>query len=81
MLVPLKVKNGESSAVEIGIKVQGKATVPKGDKEVRTKVVIPEYITAPVYEGQPVGTAAFFNGDTLVFETDIIIKSTVRALT
>ena len=81
MLVPLKVKNGECSAVEISIKEQGKAAVPKGDKEVRTKVVIPEYITAPVYEGQPVGVVAFYNGDSLVFETDIIIKSSVRALT
>ena len=81
MLVPLKINNGEISAVEIGIKEQGKAAVSKNNREVRAKVVIPEYITAPVYKGQPVGMAAFFNGDTLVFETEIIIKSSVNALT
>ncbi|MCR4795194.1 MULTISPECIES: D-alanyl-D-alanine carboxypeptidase family protein [Ruminococcus] len=81
MLVPLKVKKGVESAVEIGIKEQGKAAVAKENKEIRAKVVIPEYISAPVKEGQPIGTAAFFNGDTLVFETDIITKSSVPVLT
>ena len=80
MLMPLKVKNGVASAVEIGIREQGKAAVKKGDTSIRSKVVIPEYINAPVYEGQPVGVAAFFNGDTIVFETDIITKSAVHKL-
>ncbi len=80
MLMPLKVKNGTDTAVEIGIKHYGKMAVPYDDVKIRTKVVIPEYITAPVREGQPVGCAAFYNGDTLVFETDIITKSSVDSL-
>lgn len=80
MLVPIKVKNGVETAVEIGIKELGKAAVSKENKTIRSKVVIPEYITAPVREGQPVGTVAFFNGDTIVFETDIISKHSVYEL-
>ena len=56
-------------------------TVPKDKRNIRTKVVVPEYITAPVREGQSVGCAAFYNEDTLVFETDIITKSSVKSLT
>ena len=81
MLMPLKVKNGTFSAVEMCIKEQGKMTVPKDKRNIRTKVVVPEYITAPVREGQSVGCAAFYNDDTLVFETDIITKSSVKSLT
>ena len=80
MLVPIKVKNGVEPAVEIGIKRQGSAAVPKENKTIRAKVVIPEYITAPVREGQPVGAVAFYNGDTIVFETDIVTKSAVHKL-
>ena len=80
MLAPLRVKNGTESAVEICISRQGKAVVPVGSSELRTKVVIPEYISAPVREGQAVGTAAFYNGDNLVFEADIITKSPVQGL-
>lgn len=80
MLMPVKVKNGVDIAVELLIKEQSDITVPRGGGELRTVVVLPEYITAPVRKGQPVGTAAFYNGDSLVFETDIIAKSDVPEL-
>ena len=80
MLKPVLVRSGTESAVEIGIKEQGRTVVPREQTELRTKVVIPEFLTAPVRADQPVGTAAFYNGDKLVFEADIITKSAVPRL-
>ena len=80
MLAPVKVKNGTASAVEIYLKEQGKAVVPKGSGELRARVVIPEYITAPVRIGQPIGAAAFYNDDMLVYETELLTKSAVPKL-
>lgn len=79
-LMPVKVKSGVDIAVELMIREQSDITVPRGSGELRTVVVMPEFITAPVRKGQPVGTAAFYNGDTLVFETDIIAKTDVAEL-
>lgn len=80
MLAPVKVKNGTASAVEIYLKEQGKAAVPKGSGELRARVVIPEYLTAPVRIGQPIGTAAFYNDDMLVYETELLTKNAVPKL-
>ena len=80
MLKPVLVRSGTESAVEICIKEQGRTVVPREQTELRTKVVIPEFLTAPVRADQPVGTAAFYNGDKLVFEADIITKSAVPRL-
>lgn len=80
MLLPLRVRNGTESAVEIGIGEQGKAVIDKRGGELITKIVIPDYLDAPVENGQPVGTAALYNEDTLVYETDIITRSDVASL-
>ncbi|WP_303805660.1 D-alanyl-D-alanine carboxypeptidase family protein [Ruminococcus flavefaciens] len=80
MLAPVKVKNGTSAAVEIYLNEQGKAVVPKDSGELRARVVIPEYLTAPVKIGQPIGTAAFYNDDTLVYESELLTKSAVPKL-
>ena len=80
MLAPVKVKNGTASAVEIYLDQQGKAVVPRGSGELRTRVVIPEYLTAPIRIGQPIGTAAFYNDDTLVYESELLAKNAVSKL-
>ncbi len=80
MLKPVLVRCGTETAVKIGIREQGKALVPRENSELRSKIVIPEYLSAPVRAEQPVGTVAFYNGDDLVFETDIITKSAVHKL-
>lgn len=54
--------------------------VPKGVTEFSNVILVPEYLEAPLYEGQKIGTAAFYNGDTLVYETDIIVKNNVKKL-
>lgn len=78
---PVQVRNGVDSAVETGLKSQRAIVVPKGVSELSNVIVIPEYVEAPLEKGQKIGTAAFYNGDTLVYETDIVTKENVEELT
>lgn len=80
MLKPLRIRNGENTAVEIAIERQWQFAVPESEKRVKTAVVLPEFADAPVASGQRVGTAAFYVGDTLVYESPIIVKSNVKKL-
>ncbi|MBQ8960268.1 MAG: D-alanyl-D-alanine carboxypeptidase [Ruminococcus sp.] len=80
MILPLKVKGGRELAVELGIAGQSSLVIPRSVGEVRTVTVIPDYINAPVEKGQRLGTAAFYSGDSLVFETDIVAKADVPEL-
>lgn len=80
MLMPVKVKNGVELAVEIQLEQQSNLVVPKNVNELDTVVVIPDFLTAPLKKGQAIGSAGFYSGDTLVCETDIIVKNDVDAL-
>ncbi len=80
MLMPIKVKNGVESAVEIQLRNQSNLVVPKNITELNTVVVIPDFLTAPIEKGQVIGSAGFYSGDSLVCETDIIVKDNVEAL-
>lgn len=80
LLRPIKVKNGVDSAVEIQLKSQSTIVIPRGVNELSNVVVMPEYVNAPVKKGQKIGTVAFYNGSTLVYETEIIIKNDVEKL-
>ncbi len=62
------------------ISSQNSLAVPKGTAHLDTVVVIPEYMQAPVKRGQQVGTAAFYNGSSLVCEIPLIVKSDVKRL-
>jgi len=75
LLRPLRVKNGRDSAVELECVGISSVVIPKGASEMRNVIVIPEYVSAPVRKGQSVGTVAFYNGDTLVYEANIVTKS------
>lgn len=79
-LLPVKVRKGVDSAVEVGLQSQSAVVIPKGVSELSNVIVMPEYISAPVKKGQKVGTAAFYNGETLVYETAIIAKNSVEKL-
>lgn len=81
MLMPVKVQNGEDSAVEIKLKHQSNLVVPKGVNELSTVVVIPEYLSAPVKKGQRIGKAGFYSEKNLVCEIDIITAGNVDRLT
>lgn len=78
LLLPMKVKSGQENAVEIMLASQNSVVIPKASSELTNKIIIPDYITAPVKKGQKIGSMGFYNGDTLVFETDIITKNDVK---
>ena len=78
---PLQIRNGESSSVELMLREQKGLVVPKASKSLKIVAVLPEYITAPVKKGQCVGTAAFYQGDTLVYESPVVTKEKVEKLT
>lgn len=80
MLMPIKIRGGCDSAVEIALRRQSRLVIPKGVSELSTAVVIPEYLTAPVKEGQIVGTAAFYSEKNLVCEIPIVAKDDVERL-
>lgn len=77
-LYPVKVRGGVDQAVlvEPG-ELQG-LVVPKSCSELETVLVLPRYIEAPVRKGQKLGDAAFYQGDTLLFETTVIAAESVR---
>lgn len=81
MIKPVKVKNGIESAVELGLAEQGNIVVPRGTSTLNMVSVIPDFLVAPVSKGERVGKAAVYNGNNLVFETDIIVKKDVKKLT
>jgi len=64
----------------VGLKSQSAVVIPKGVSELSNVIVMPEYLDAPLKAGQKVGSAAFYNDGTLVFETDIIVQSDVKRL-
>ncbi|MBR6581226.1 MAG: D-alanyl-D-alanine carboxypeptidase [Ruminococcus sp.] len=80
MLMPMKIRGGCDTAVEIVLRQQSRLVVPKSVGELSTKVVLPEYLTAPVKKGQVIGTAAFYSDKNLVCEIDIIVKDDVKKL-
>ena len=80
MLMPIKVKNGVEFAVEVCLEKQSNLVVPKSVSELNTFVVLPDYLTAPLKKGQVIGSAGFYSGDTLVCETDIIVKNDVDSI-
>lgn len=80
LLLPLKVKHGVEGAVELQLRSQSSIVIPKGTAELKNKVILPEYISAPVKKGQKIGAVGFYNKDTLVFETEIVTKNSVKKI-
>ncbi|MDO4864429.1 MAG: serine hydrolase [Ruminococcus sp.] len=80
MLMPMKVRGGEDSAVEIRLREQSRIVVPRGVSELGTVTVLPEYLSAPVKKGQKIGTAGFYSGKELVCEADIVAAGNVARL-
>lgn len=81
MMRPIDVRGGVESAVGLAAARQSMIVLPKGTGGLRTTAVIPQYLTAPVRKGQKVGTAAFYDGKTLVCETDLVAQADVEKLT
>lgn len=80
MLIPVKVKKGKDFAAALKLERQSTLVLPKSSGELQTVTVLPDYVTAPVTKGQKIGTAAFYNGKTLVYEEDIVAADSVSEL-
>lgn len=80
LLMPVRVKNGVDSAVEICLESQETIVVPRSAGELSNVILVPEYMEAPLRKGQKIGTAGFYSGDTLVYETAIVVKDDVERL-
>ncbi len=77
---PVTVKGGLDRAVCITAGSLKGMVVPENNGEISTVVMIPEYIDAPVKKGQKIGCVGFYNGDTLIYETDLITETSVKAM-
>ena len=69
-LRPLSVHHGITQAVMPEAEGLRAVAAPNG-AELSCTVILPEYAEAPVTAGQPLGTAAFYCGDSLVFEVPL----------
>ncbi|MBR5373033.1 MAG: D-alanyl-D-alanine carboxypeptidase [Oscillospiraceae bacterium] len=73
---PVPVRGGTENAVLAETDALYAAAVPKG-KRVSAVVILPKCIAAPVEAGQAIGTAAFYCGDSLLYETALIAADPV----
>ncbi len=77
-LYPVQVRGGVERAVLIRPGVMKGLVVPRDCTELETVMVVPRYVEAPVRSGQKLGTAAFYQGDTLLYETTVVASDSVR---
>ena len=75
-LRPVPVKLGLTGAVTAEPGALRAVAAPKG-REISCVVVLPEYLTAPVEQGETVGTAAFYCGDTYLYEIQLTAAESV----
>ena len=80
-LKPLSVHHGVDDAVEIEAEDLTGLVVPKSGDELSSVIFIPEYVEAPVKKGQKIGTVGFYNGDALLYETNLIASESVECMT
>lgn len=78
---PITVRGGVSESVDVEAAGLSGLVVPKSDTTLKTVLILPRYVCAPVEKGRKVGSIAFYNGDTLLLETDLVAKENVEAMT
>ncbi len=76
-LLPLKIRGGTESAVLLRLSEIPELTIPAGAKETETVLVLPDYVQAPVAEGQIVGTVYFYHGETLLCQAQLSAEQAV----
>ncbi len=76
----LPVSRGEEETVELSYTAPGRYLMVKGDQaELRCEVQLPAGLTAPVEEGQSVGTVKIYSGEEEVSSTPILAAGNVAA--
>ena len=75
-LRPVTVRFGTARAVLPETGALRAVAAPKGE-QITCCTVLPDYLEAPVRKGQHIGTAAFYSGDTLLYETELTAGESV----
>ncbi|MCD7958711.1 MAG: hypothetical protein LUF89_04145 [Ruminococcus sp.] len=76
-LYPMTVHGGVEDAVLIEPgELQG-IVIPKDCNNLETVLVLPKFMDAPIKKGQKLGTVAFYQGDTLLYETAVLATENV----
>ncbi len=77
----VEVKRGLAKTAALEYENVRKVVLPKGAvNTVSSKVVISEYVYAPVEKGRKVGEIQFFRGDKMMFCVDIVAKENVKEI-
>ena len=79
-LRPMRIRGGTQSAVIPHIKGLAPLAVPAG-AQTQAVLVQPEYVEAPVREGQVLGRVYFYAGDTLLEEAVLVCPQEIPRLT
>lgn len=77
-LYPVQIRGGVERAVLAEPGRLKALVIPRSCGELETVMVLPGYLRAPVRKGQKLGSAAFYQGDTLLYETDVVAADAVR---
>ena len=81
-LQPVPVKQGTIGQVECELGEMNPILLPKGqEKEVTTRVNLPEDVMAPVEQGQTLGTVELLQGEEKLTEYPIVAKTAVEKMT
>ena len=76
-LYPVQVRGGVERAVLAESGPLKGLVVPRSCTELETVMVLPRFVQAPVRKGQKLGHAAFYQGNTLLYETDVAAADAV----
>lgn len=77
---PVAVRGGLERGVLVDAQQLSGLVVPTGSRDLNTVLVLPLYVWAPVRKGQVIGRIAFYDGDTLLYETNLVATHAVEAM-
>ena len=80
-LKDINVNGGEEKKVSIRCEDKTGIVITRGNsKNIKTNIILSEEIQAPVRKGQIVGEVQFYDGDKLLFKTNIITEKSVNKI-
>lgn len=80
-LKPIPVRGGVAASVCFTAGSLHGVVVPKSQPDLTAVLQLPAYVEAPVQKGRKIGSVAFYNGDTLLYETALVTAEPVEAMT
>ncbi len=80
-LKDINVKGGEEKKVSIRCEDKTGIVITKGTSQnIKTSIILSEEIQAPVKKGQVVGEVQFYDGDKLLFKTNIVTDKSINKI-